>query len=65
MERSFREVRQRGRGIGRFKEEERALSLVYWQIKDAQERWKGLSMTEEAKEILYRLKAARMEREAA
>lgn len=67
IERSFREVRQRVRGIGRFKGEERALSLVYWQINEVQGRWKRLVMTDEAKEILYRyqLKVVSMERMAA
>lgn len=65
IERSFREVRQRVRSIGRFQDEERALSLVYWQIKDVQARWKGLSMTREAMEVLYRLKAAKMQQRKA
>lgn len=34
VERSFREVRQRVRGIGRFKDEERALTMVWWQMKE-------------------------------
>ncbi|MBI3007917.1 MAG: transposase [Nitrospinae bacterium] len=60
IERGFREVRQRVRGIGRFQNEDRALALVYWKIKDAQERWNGLSMTEEAKVILKALKYSKM-----
>ncbi len=61
IERGFREVRGRVRGVGRFKDEERALTLVYWQMKEAQERWKGLSMTEEAKNILRLLKSTKRE----
>ncbi len=65
IERGFREVRQRVRGIGRFNKEENALALVYWKTKDVQERWKGLSMTEEAKEILRALKSSKIEKKAA
>ena len=65
IERGFREVRQRVRGIGRFKDEERALAFVYRQMKENQERWKGLSMTEEAEDILRLLKSIKMERLAA
>lgn len=65
IERGFREVRQRVRGIGRFKDEERALAFVYRQMKEAQERWKALSMTEEARDILRLLKSIKMERLAA
>lgn len=65
IERGFREVRQRVRGIGRFKDEERALAFVYRQMKENECRWKGLSMTEEAKDILRLLKSIRMERLAA
>jgi putative transposase len=34
VERSFREVRGRVRGIGRVKDGEMALTMVYWQIKE-------------------------------
>lgn len=44
LERTFREVRQRVRTIGRFKDEEKALATVWWLMKDAQERWKGISI---------------------
>ncbi len=54
--------RERLRGIGRFKDEERALAFVYRQMKENQERWKGLSMTDEAKDILRLLKSIKMER---
>jgi transposase-like protein len=62
IERGFREVRQRVRVIGRFQNEDRALALVYWKIKDAQERWNGLCMTEEAKEILRAIKNSKLMR---
>ena len=65
IERGFREVRQRVRGIGRFKDEERALATVWWLMKDCQDRWYGVRITEEAKEILNRLKEATKEKEAA
>ena len=57
IERCFREVRQRIRGIGRFKAEERALATVWWLMKEAQERWYGVRMTKEAMEILNRLRS--------
>lgn len=56
IERCFREVRQRVRGIGRFKDEQRALATVWWLINDAQKRWYGVRMTKEAMEILNRLR---------
>lgn len=65
LERAFREVRQRVRVIGRFKDEEKALATVWWLMKDTQERWKGIGMTEEAREILGRLQRATMEKVAA
>jgi len=63
VERSFREVRGRVRGIGRFKDEERALTMVYWQIKEL--RWHGVDMTDEAKAILTKIKASKLEKVAA
>jgi len=57
VERGFREVRQRIRSIGRFKDEQRALATVWWLMKDAQERWYGVGMTKEAREILARLRS--------
>ena len=39
IERTFREVRQRTRGIGRFKDEERALTMIYWQLKELPLVW--------------------------
>jgi len=66
VERSFREVRGRVRGIGRFKDEERALTpvcrqagMVYWQIKEL--RWHGVDMTDEAKAILAKIKALKLD----
>lgn len=63
VERSFREVRGRVRGIGRFKDEERALTMVYWQIKEL--RWHGVDMTAEARAVLAKIKAERPGRIAA
>lgn len=63
VERSFREVRGRVRGIGRFKDEERALTMVYWQMKEL--RWYGVSMTKEARAILADIKISKLERIAA
>jgi len=63
VERSFREVRGRVKGIGRFKDEERALTMVYWQMKEL--RWYGVSMTKEAKAILAGIKISKLERIAA
>lgn len=63
VERSFREVKQRVRGIGRFKDEERALTMVYYQIKEL--RWHGVDRTAEARAILEKIKAEKLERIAA
>ncbi|MFZ6017645.1 MAG: transposase [Nitrospirota bacterium] len=63
VERSFREVRQRVRGIGRFKDEERALTMVWWQMKKL--RWYGVDMTKEARAILASIKMSKLERIAA
>ncbi len=63
IERSFREVRGRVRGIGRFKDEERALTMVYWQIKEL--RWHGVDMTAEARAVLTKIKAEKLGRIAA
>ena len=62
VERSFREVRQRTRGIGRFKDEERSLTMVWWQMKEL--RWYGVAMTREAKAILEGIKVSKLERAA-
>lgn len=63
VERSFREVRQRVRGIGRFKDEERALTMVWWQMKEL--RWYGVDMTKEARAILASIKMSKLEKIAA
>ena len=63
MERSFLEVRRRTRGIGRFNDEERALTMVYWQMKEL--RWYGVDMTKEARAILAGIKVSKLERIAA
>ncbi len=63
VERSFREVRSRVRGIGRFKDEERALTMIYWQMKEL--KWYGVEMTSEARAILKGIKASKLGRIAA
>lgn len=63
VERSFLEVRRRVRGIGRFKDEERALTMVWWQMKEL--RWHGVDMTNEARAILAGIKASKLDRIAA
>jgi transposase-like protein len=63
VERSFKEVKRRVKVAGRFQNEERALTMVYWQLKEL--RWNGVSMTKEAKAILTRIRASRMQRIAA
>lgn len=62
VERSFKEVKRRTRGI-RFNDKQRALALVYWQLKEL--RWNGVSMSEEAKAILTKICASRIQRIAA
>jgi transposase-like protein len=63
VERSFKEVKRRVKGIGRFQNEERALTMVYWQLKEL--KWNGVSMTKEAKAILTKIRASRLQRIAA
>lgn len=63
VERSFREVKRRTKGVGRFHDEERALAMVYWQIKEL--RWYGVNMTKEARAILAEIKVSKLERIAA
>ena len=58
VERSFREVRRRTDGIGRFKDEERALTMVYWQMKEL--KWYGVDMTKEARAILAGIKMSKL-----
>jgi putative transposase len=63
VERSFREVKRRTKGIGRFQDEQRALAMVYWQLKEL--RWYGVNMTKEARAILAAIKVSKLERIAA
>lgn len=63
VERSFGEVKRRTKGIGRFQDEERALAMVYWQLKEL--RWYGVNMTKEAQAILVAIKVSKLERIAA
>jgi len=63
IERSFREVKRRTKGIGRFQDEQRALAMVYWQLKEL--RWYGVNMTKEARAILAAIKVSKLERIAA
>jgi transposase-like protein len=59
VERSFREVKRRTKGIGRFQDEQRALAMVYWQLKEL--RWYGVNMTKEAQAILSAIKVSKLE----
>lgn len=63
VERSFKEVKRRVKAAGRFQNEERGLTMVYWQLKEL--KWNGVSMTREAKAILTRIRASRIQRIAA
>ena len=63
VERSFKEVKRRVKGIGRFQNEERALTMVYWQLHEL--KWNGVSMTKEARAILTNIRASRTQRIAA
>ena len=63
VERSFKEVKRRVKAAGRFQNEERGLTMVYWQLKEL--KWNGVSMTREAKAILTRIRTSRMQRIAA
>ncbi|MEK7712569.1 MAG: IS256 family transposase [Nitrospirota bacterium] len=63
VERSFKEVKRRVKGIGRFQNEERALTMVYWQLKEL--RWNGVIMNKEAKAILAKIRISRIQRIAA
>jgi transposase-like protein len=63
VERSFGEVKRRTKGIGRFQDEQRALAMVYWQLKEL--RWYGVNMTKEARAILAAIKVSKLERIAA
>ncbi|MEW6054952.1 MAG: IS256 family transposase [Nitrospirota bacterium] len=63
VERSFKEVKRRIRTAGRFYNEERALTMVYWQLNEL--NWNGVSMSKEAKAILAKIRASRLQRIAA
>lgn len=63
VERGFREVKGRTKSIGRFQAEERALTMVYWQLK--QLKWNGVGMTKQACAILASIKNSKLERAAA
>ena len=63
VERSYREVKRRTKGIGRFQDEQRALAMVYWQLKEL--RWYGVNMTKEARAILAAIKVSKLDRIAA
>jgi transposase-like protein len=56
-ERSFCEVKRRTRTIGRFQEETRALTMVWWQLKEL--NWYGIAMTHEVKAILDNIRASK------
>jgi len=56
-------VKRRVKGIGRFQNEERGLTMVYWQLNEL--KWNGVSMTKEAKAILKMIRASRIQRVAA
>ena len=62
-ERSFLEVRRRTKVVGRFKDEQRALTMVWWQMKEL--RWYGVDMTKEAISILASIKMSKLDRIAA
>jgi transposase-like protein len=62
VERSFKEVKRRTRGI-RFNDEQRALAMVYWQLKEL--RWYGVRMTSATKAILAKIRISKMQRIAA
>ena len=62
-ERGFKEVKRRTKGIGRFQDEERALTMVCWQLKEL--KWNGVSMTNEARAILLNISASKIQRIAA
>jgi putative transposase len=63
VERSFKEVKRRVKPAGRFHNEERALTMVYWQLKEL--RWNGVIMSKEVMAILANIRALRIQRVAA
>ena len=56
-ERRFCEIKRRTRTIGRFQEETRALTVVWWQLKELNRY--GVAMTHEAKTILDNIRASK------
>lgn len=58
-ERSFKEVKRRTKAAGRFKDEQRALTMVYWQLKEL--KWNGVSMAKEAKAILAGIMVSKLQ----
>lgn len=58
VERSFKEVKRRTKGI-RFNDEQRALAMAYWQLKEL--KWNGVSMTSATKAILARIRASKIQ----
>ena len=63
VERSFKEVKRRVKPAGRYHNEERALTMVYWQLKEL--NWNGVIMSKEVKAILTKIRASRIQRIAA
>jgi len=63
VERSFKEVKRRVKAMGRFQNEERAITMVYWQLNEL--KCNGVSMTKEAISILAKIRISRIQRIAA
>ena len=63
VERSFKEVKRRVKAAGRFRNEDRALTMVYWQLNEL--RWNGVGMSKETKAILAKIRASKLQRIAA
>jgi len=63
VERSFKEVKRRVKTAGRFYNEERALTMVYWQLHEL--KWNGVRMNREAKAILAAIRVSKLQRVAA
>ena len=63
VERIFKEVKRRVKAAGRLQNEERALTMVYWQLKELKRN--SVSMTKEAKAIITKILASRIQRIAA
>ena len=63
VERSFKEVKRRVKPAGRYHNEDRALTVVYWQLKEL--KWNGVIMSKEVKAILASIRTSRIQRIAA